>query len=445
MAVIHYKRGREIAHATRRAFLACPSGSGEWCAPFLAAMFESVSALEHAGIMADLGLEAGNVHVDDARNSLVRQFMLTDCTHLVFLDADVGWRSRDLIRLMQHSRSVVAGVYPLKDDALDFPVLVPDGAIWADGEGLVEVPGAPTGFLCIAREVFVQLMATHEDRAFMGRTVAEGSAPYYPLFERGVFDGKRRSGDYAFCAKWRALGGKVYVDPEMVFTHTGPKSWGGCLGDYWRKRAGIESPALGVAIERLKAGDGGHETFCELYAAWGNPGFSAHPDALMTAYRLAKRARGPILETGSGLTTIVMAIAAAHAGQELQALECDLSWWRKVTRTLDRHGLSAIVHYAPLDPITGWYAYASRMMPAEYAVVVCDGPNREHSREGLFRIVSDEIAGADWMIDDADDAAQAQIIAAYSAGRDVHILGADGQKQFALAFAPRAEPMRATA
>ena len=50
-------------------------------------------ALEAAGIQTAYLLLSGNCHVDDARNIVVQHFLLTDCTDLVFIDADVYWNT----------------------------------------------------------------------------------------------------------------------------------------------------------------------------------------------------------------------------------------------------------------------------------------------------------------------------------------------------------------
>jgi acetone carboxylase gamma subunit len=42
-------------------------------------------------------LLSGNCHVDDARNSVVREFLASDCTELVFIDADVSWEPETLV------------------------------------------------------------------------------------------------------------------------------------------------------------------------------------------------------------------------------------------------------------------------------------------------------------------------------------------------------------
>lgn len=427
MGLMTYSRGLD---RPRRIFLAVPTYSGQVGAGFLASLFESQPVLHAAGIGVDLCIEAGNCHVDDARNALVRQFLQTDCSDLVFLDADISWRAEDLLKLVRYDRDVVAGVYPKKQDNEDFPVLTLPGPIQADPASnyeLVEVEGAPTGFLRLSRACLETLWG--KAKTFMGQGAKLGDKPYALLFERIIQGGRRMSGDYAFCWKWRQAGGKVWVAPEMHFGHEGQGYWSGRLGDFWRKRAGLESPALFEALERLKGGDDSPEVFLALYEAWGNS-WAAKPDALAALYRLALKTPGAILETGSGLSTLVLGVAAQKAGRTVFALESALPWVRRVSRLVE--GLPVHVCHAPLKAQDGgdWYDLQGYALPAAFGLVVCDGPSRkEGNRAVLFSSLSEALQDALVFMDDADDPAQLQPLQAWSVGRTVEVL--DG---FALSY-----------
>lgn len=318
--------------------------------------------LDAAGFNVTLCNEAGNCHVDDGRNSLVRQFLLSDCTDLVFIDADVGFRSEDLLKLVSVDRDIVAGVYPKKQSPEDFPVLTLGGELWADKDGLVEVEGVPTGFLRIRRCVLETL--AEQAVSFIGQ--AGESDPYHVIFERIVSGGRRRSGDYAFCYKAREAGYRIYVDPEMEFSHTGTNTWSGSLGAYWKREHGVEATETAKAFHRavvaLKTGNAKAEDFIALAKGWGN-GWSASPELLV---ELWGRCSGTVLECGSGLSTLVM----AAKGCEVTALEHDPMWASFLRSMLDRYNLSANIVCKPLRD--GWYDFDG----GEYDALVIDGPPR---------------------------------------------------------------------
>ena len=221
MPIIHTVRGR--TRSGPHVFIAIPC-HGEISAPTFVAFFEGAQFLDALGFNITLCVEAGNCHVDDARNSLVRQFIETECTDFVFIDADVGFQCEHLYKLLTVDRDIVAGVYPKKDDNEDFPVMpIPGQPLQADEDGLVEVLGVPTGFLRIRRKVLDDLYRNAQHFSGSVGGSMEGTT-YGVIFERGIFEGRRMSGDYAFCAKAREAGYRIFVDPEMEAAY--PRHYG---------------------------------------------------------------------------------------------------------------------------------------------------------------------------------------------------------------------------
>ena len=50
-----------------------------------------------------------------ARAELVASFLKTDATHLLFIDADIGFASEQVFRLLDFGSDFCAAAYPLKD------------------------------------------------------------------------------------------------------------------------------------------------------------------------------------------------------------------------------------------------------------------------------------------------------------------------------------------
>jgi hypothetical protein len=411
-----YEQGWETSPA-QRIFIAVPCYDGKPEPQANFSILNGMELLRKEGIAAGYFMEAGNCHVDDARNSLVRSFLMGDYTDLVFVDGDVGFPAENLLRLVRHKADVLAGVYPKKGDD-SWPVWPLPGERWLTPEGLLAVEGAPTGFMLITRSALEKLVEAHKDRQFFGQGQTEGT-PYTILFERTYEDGHRWSGDYSFCRKWRKLGGKVFVDPEMDFCHVGTFEWSGRLGDHWRREAGEEPVRFVHAMERLKAGDPKPEDFVTLHEAWGNE-WAASPEFLIAAYSMAKKAKGPVLETGSGLSTLVM----AAAGAKVTAVEHDLGWHQRVTSALERFGLTADVEYSPLQA-SGWYEFVPTL-DEPYALLVCDGPPRQFG-DRMVVLKYLPIHTADWLIDDATEAP----------GRPYECI--EASKPFVIARAPRVD------
>jgi len=418
--------------------LATPSYEGAVKSTYLRSLLLSLHALRDAGIAADHLTLNYDCHVDDARNAILRFFMQTACTDLVFLDADVGWLAGELVQLIEYDADVVAGVYPKKGDD-QWPVFdAPGEELRAREDGLVEVIGAPTGFMRIRRHVIERLIEANKHRQFRGQGEQEGAPLYTIVFERTYEEGHRWSGDYAFCRAWRKLGGKVFVAPEMLFGHVGETEWTGVLGDFWRKRAGIYHPDLVLGLHALYDGTTDADTFNRAFIGWGNP-FSAQQPLLFAAHELVREAQGPVLETGSGLSTLIMGVAAMKAGVEVHALEHDLDYFKTTAAAIQRFGITSVrLHYAPLRPYTAgfiWYELPAGL-PEQFAVVLCDGPQQRFGRRGLFELLGDQIAGAHVLMDDAYSQ-QLPVLKAWAEAnsRSVHVHD-EGHRAFAVSPAP---------
>lgn len=413
MPLMTYQRGE--SDSPQRAFLAIPAGDGKLHVNCAASLMDALSSLHRAGIAVDVCFESGNCHVDDARNSLVRQFLQTDCTDLVFIDTDVGFPGDQLAKLLTYDRDVVAGVYPKKDDDTSFPVMTAPGeTLVAENDGCVEVLGAPTGFMRIRRNVLERMTEQYQHRSFIGQ--ANEPTPYTLLFEREIAEGRRWSGDYNFCRRWRKMGGKIHVDPRMHFTHEGFKQWSGCLGDYWRKIHGVTEQAFSLALKACKNGSAGFDDFEALVKGWDNP-WAPSASFLATAYHLARNTDGPILDCGSGLTTLVL----ATTGREITALEHDPFWAMRVRESLSHHGLTANVQCGPL--INGWYSPPNGTFP----LVVIDGPPRGlGDRSRAYGYASGRV-----LVDDTQDPSQLEALQDWAQG-DITQFN-DGNKSYSVA------------
>lgn len=368
-------------------------------APFVMSLFSS-----RAAIARDMGLEifAGNCHVDDSRNRLVRDFLESDCDQMIFLDADVSWLDSDLCKLIDYQEDIVAGIYPMKNDEVEYPVKPLPGPRYANAQGLVEVEGVPTGFLKIRRRLLESLAPTVPSHIGRG----EPDRMRIPvLFERTLNGDSRRGGDYEFCRKARAAGFKVYVDPLMQLSHTGVKLWSGCVGHWWRRDVAIPD-----GIGAIRAGKDKPETYLEMYNVWGN-NWALRPEALYTGVQLARAAQGPVLDCGSGLSSLCVAAATT---QPVVALESSPVWADKVTKLARDNHLdnlqvvqSDIVDYDRFQ----WYQHVPT---SSFSLILCDGPPLHTGRMGLFHLLEPTCPV---LVDDMAHASYRRDVEAWAASR----------------------------
>jgi hypothetical protein len=364
---------------SRRVLLAIPS-YGPVSGHTAFSLFRCHPTLKDAGYEVEARLLLGDCHVDDARNTLAADFLDSSCDDLVFIDADIGFQDTDLLRLLGYDRDIVGGAYPKKSDNGEFTGWLPEGQIWADSAGLIEMRGMATGFLRIRRPVIEALAATAQRYlTSQGRSVPM-------IFERLIVDGLRYSGDVAFCHKARQAGFKVWADPDAYLEHRGEKSWVGTLGSHLKRLHGI---ALSQELGRIRAGTETDKDYFDLMLQWGNQEFAAGPELLKGAVMVARQVKGVCLETGSGLSTLVM--AAANPALTIHALEHGAEWAARVRAAAQRLGLSnVVVHDCPLIeyPAGRWYELP-RLPWGDVEMVLCDGPPRqEGNRRILFGVMA---------------------------------------------------------
>ncbi len=375
----------------------------------------SRQALAEAGIQTGYLLLSGNCHVDDARNVVVQNFLLSDCTDLVFLDADVSWEPEALVELCRYDCDLVGGVYPFRRDDIKargrMPVRMIEGVFKPDESGLLEVEGLPTGFMRIRRKVLETLVEDADH--YFNRHDSRSRVPI--LFERTLLDKTRMGGDINFCAKWRAAGGKVYAAYEMRLGHTAKAVIHDSLAASLRRQADI---TLSHVVQHIREGSEDLTLLREARTYASNP-FGALEDVLILCVLMARKADGPILETGSGLSTILM--AAANPDNTVWCIEHDPGWAAQVEVMARKAGTLniAIVSSSIKD---GWYDVTDDL-PERFALALNDGPPHSlGSRMGFFEHYGDRCETI--IVDDADNPGYVEEMKEWAAknGRKVDFL-----------------------
>ena len=162
-------------------------------------------------------------NINRGRNSCAAKFLAGDCTHLMFVDADIGWNPVDVVQLVNHQKDVVVGAYPQKTMP---PLYVINKLEQPEREeDLVEVMNAGTGFMLIKRNVFDKLIeqgaTKYRDDIGLDTNTNENQ---YDFFNCTIQDGQYLTEDYSFCHQVKQAGFKIWLDTSIELTHTG----------YWR-------------------------------------------------------------------------------------------------------------------------------------------------------------------------------------------------------------------
>lgn len=212
------------------------------------------AAAGQAGFDMAVVMLGNDALITRGRSAIVAKFLDSpQATHLLFVDADITFSVEQVIRMLKFDRDFVAGLYPAKlidwnqlaqrfghtPEKLDEAGLAYVGAL-CEGQdakrtddGFAAATYAGTGFQLIKRQVFERLMAAHPELKYQSLHAfprPSQPSPYlYALFdclidpETGVY----LSEDYAFCRRWRAIGGEIWLDLHSQLTHSGSYSFRG--------------------------------------------------------------------------------------------------------------------------------------------------------------------------------------------------------------------------
>ena len=161
--------------------------------------------------------------ISRARNTLTAKFLHNkDSTHLMFIDADIGWEPWHLMVMLDRQVDVIGGLYPMKSLPVKWCVNGFEGAE-EGANGLQEVTKTGTGFLLIKRDVFEKLDAHPAVKPFINDIglPVELNPHMKTYFDTAVRENRYYSEDWTFCENWRDIGGKVWVDKRVLLKHTG--------------------------------------------------------------------------------------------------------------------------------------------------------------------------------------------------------------------------------
>lgn len=227
----------DAERAQKHVWIAVPAYTGQIHLGTMRSIIADMLALAERGDKVTIFDESGNAMIADCRGLIVSHFLASDATDLVFVDSDVAWEAGALLKLVDYPVDFVAGIYPQRRDPIAYCVqyLQDRTELVGDPEtGLLEVQGVPAGFMRMSRAMLEQMSAHYTDLAFHCDQAPNETA--FGLFESYRLGKIKFGEDYSFCRRWRDLGGKVWIDPDIRMGHTGFKTFQGSLGDWLRDR-----------------------------------------------------------------------------------------------------------------------------------------------------------------------------------------------------------------
>jgi hypothetical protein len=173
------------------------------------------------------------------------------------------------------------------------------------------------------------------------------------------------------------------------------------------------------------------EVISALIYGWGNEKWSPSVEYVMDCLQHARQTEGPILECGSGLSTLLIGIVTQCSGNVVWTLEHNPLWGDNVKNNLAKYDIESVNlcvnELCNYDDFC-WYDPSLSQMPNNFSLVVCDGPPGETrgGRYGLLPIMRNKLtSGCVILLDDAGRSQERETLSrwAQEAGIDYEIKG----------------------
>ena len=237
-------------------FISTPMYGGQCTGFYAQSLIQLNNLIKNTGNDCIMSFMFNESLITRARNALTYNFLKTDCTHLMFIDADIRFNAGDIPPMIDADKELICGIYPKKEINWESVKAAVDAGVpveklkhhtgsfvvnLVDYSATVTVPinqpveiwNGGTGFMLIKREVFEQLadkVPTYvNDVTDLSGSIKNDEIKEY--FTTSIEDGTRRllSEDYHFCNIWRKAGGKVWAAPWVQLSHIGTYAFDGQL------------------------------------------------------------------------------------------------------------------------------------------------------------------------------------------------------------------------
>jgi len=251
-------QGNPLAGA--RLWISSPCHDNRVDTGFARALTQTTHVLKHFGVECGWGNLDNDSDIVRGRMGCNAQFMNSGYDKCLFIDSDIEWNAKDVLRLLLHDVDFICGVYRKHSDNPSYVVNFLDGEkVEMQEIGFpdldvtlrrIKIREAGTGFMMYSRKVVETLMEAHPElhiqlTMFRGENLSPEREKlrddlqryYYNLFFPMMVMREdplphHLTEDYSFCQRWRDLGGDVWADPDIELTHVGQTRWKGKLAEY---------------------------------------------------------------------------------------------------------------------------------------------------------------------------------------------------------------------
>jgi len=239
-------------------FVATPMYGGMCNGQYNLGMIQMVARFTQAQVPFQFAFMMNESLITRARNSLAYDFLASDCTHLMFIDSDIGFNPEHILQMINADKDIICGLYPKKEinwidvekavkegvPAVDlknhtgaFVVNLVNNATSAQGNinEPIQISNGGTGFMLIQRKVFENLIGkvpTYNNDMYLAVDQERKPKVIHEFFATSIDEESNNrllSEDYHFCKIARKQGFTVWAAPWAELVHCGSYSFSGQL------------------------------------------------------------------------------------------------------------------------------------------------------------------------------------------------------------------------
>jgi hypothetical protein len=267
----------------KKLFIATPMYGGQCAGMFTKSTNDLAMACSKYGIDVRFYYLFNESLITRARNYCTDEFLRSDCTHMLFIDSDIGFNFKDVFTLLHLCEpstgfDIVTGPYPKKtiswekiksavdqgfgtENPFELENFVGD-YVFNAAEGItefrvdepVQIREGGTGFMMIHRNTFERYALAYPELSYLPDHVRtehfDGTREITAFFDT-IIDPKTKrylSEDYMFSQYAREAGLKIWMCPWMQLKHVGSYTFGGSLS----AMAAIAASPTASAASNLK-------------------------------------------------------------------------------------------------------------------------------------------------------------------------------------------------
>lgn len=214
--------------------IAMPAFGGNVGEKCTISLFNTAKEFTKLGIDHSLLTVANESLISRGRSRLFSFFYnSTNYEYLMFIDADIGFVPRDILKLLELNVPFASAGVPLKslDPLYNFGVLTDsqNKPIWNSSHTAIQVDYVGTAFMLLHRNVYEKMAKEYSELKYIpgdrhSNKPAQGKElnnSYYFFQPTIGDDGNLLSEDYAFCKRWRDLGEEIWLRPDINLNHAG--------------------------------------------------------------------------------------------------------------------------------------------------------------------------------------------------------------------------------